>query len=53
MKGKDGMNCPENCPVNCGSNGQSCMGEMDENGCKMPDFCVPQDHFDKYGCAPA
>ena len=53
MKGKDGMDCPENCPANCGSNDRLCMGEVDENGCLRPEFCVPQDHYDKYGCAPA
>ena len=48
MKGKDGMDCPEICPTNCGFEETFCMGGEDGNGCKMADFCVPQD--DPNGC---
>merc|ERR1711963_1216417 len=51
--GKDGFECPSMCPTNCGmdcpgfcpstcSNEEMmCPGGSDDNGCIMPDFCVP------------
>ena len=39
--GKDGVECPAHCPVNCGMDDVMCPGHMDDNGCMMPDHCIP------------
>ena len=40
--GKDGYECPVSCPVKCGMDDIWCPGGMDNNGCQMPEMCMPQ-----------
>ena len=41
MPGKDGTECPVSCPMKCGPEEMQCWGGYDDNGCIMPDACVP------------
>ena len=44
VTGKDGNECPVFCPTKCDDSSEMyCFGGYDENGCEMPDFCIP-DH---------
>jgi hypothetical protein len=40
-----GEYCPDasDCPTFCLSNEVRCPGELDENGCKIPDVCIPEE----------
>ena len=40
--GKDGNPCPQFCPVKCGMDDVWCPGNMDDNGCMMPEVCMPK-----------
>ena len=42
-KGNDGNDCYSHCPTTCGSHDMMCPGGADDNGCPMPDFCMPSD----------
>merc|ERR1712072_1660867 len=37
--------CPTNCPVNCNEHEMHCPGDVDSNGCKMPDTCMWNDPY--------
>ena len=39
--GNDGNPCPNYCPTHCGPNEMPCCGGTDQNGCAMPDICIP------------
>ena len=39
--GVDGTNCPGACPTVCPSNDLTCQGNVNDNGCDMPQFCLP------------
>ena len=39
--GNNGMECPNFCEDICGPEEMLCPGGMDDNNCKMPDFCIP------------
>ena len=44
-KDNDGNFCPDisDCPTFCLSNEVRCPGGLDENGCKIPDVCIPEE----------
>ena len=44
--GTDGAVCPLMCPVTCPKGQKLCIGEVDDNGCKMLDTCVANDGND-------
>ena len=39
--GKDGMECAAYCPANCDAEQMMCPGGEDNNGCTMPETCMP------------
>ena len=39
--GVDGTNCPGACPTVCPSDDLTCQGNVNDNGCDMPQFCLP------------
>jgi hypothetical protein len=39
--GYDGQDCGVTCPIKCGVDDITCYGGEDENGCPIPDTCMP------------
>ena len=39
--GVDGTNCPGVCPTVCPYDDLICQGNVNDNGCDMPQFCLP------------
>ena len=39
--GIDGKECAVTCPMECGKDMMNCPGHNNNNGCQMPDTCMP------------
>ena len=37
----NGNECPVTCPTKCDGDDMWCYGGYDDNGCQMPDTCMP------------